>query len=117
LNNLFRYEHKLGFKDFAMADAPNWMVSRASIASQFPLETQSRGRELSALEQEFAQALEKIFDQNIHQMEQVAQALSATGTTAPTTGETQWDLKSLERELGAINASLDEAFEENGYGA
>ena len=100
-----------------MANTSNWMISRKDLAAQFPLDTQSRGRALTKREQGFAAALEKVFAQGIHDFADVAAALAAANVIAPISGATRWDVDTLGAELAAINASLDDAFEENGYGA
>lgn len=100
-----------------MTAKPNWMVSRAEQAAQRPLDTQSRGRPLSVAEQDFAVALEQVFAAGIHDMAQVATALAADQVTAPISGGTDWGGNKLAEELSALNASLDAAFEEHGYGA
>ncbi len=98
-------------------DRSNWMVPRAELAANLPLDRQSRGRELTAPEQDFAEALEAVFAQQVHDMAAVAQALERAGVRAPIAGGTHWDVGRLASELAAINASLDAAFKENGYGA
>ncbi|MFT7595423.1 MAG: hypothetical protein ACI8R4_002751 [Paracoccaceae bacterium] len=100
-----------------MTSKPNWMVSRADLAAQRPLDTQSRGRPLTEAERGFATALEQVFAQGIHDMSKVAEALAADQVPAPISGGTNWDGRKLAEELSALNASLDAAFEEHGYGA
>lgn len=117
MNITFKYEQSEYTKALIMANASNWMVSRKELAAQFPLDTQSRGRELTKPEQDFAVALESVFAQGVHDMKNVAGALTRAGVTAPGSGDTHWDIETLASELTAINASLDEAFKENGYGA
>lgn len=93
------------------------MVSRSEQSDRFPLDVQSRGRALTETEQAFADALEAIFADSIHDMEGVAEALSATSVVAPIAGGTSWTLDLLQSELSAVNESLDKAFDESGYGA
>ncbi len=100
-----------------MSNTHHWMMPRSAQIDKFPLDTQSRGRELTADEQAFADALEAIFKEGTHDMDAVAAALSAGNVKAPGDGSTSWTQNSLLAELEAINASLDAAHEENGYGA
>lgn len=95
----------------------DWMVSRSEQSDRFPLDVQSRGRALTETEQAFADALEAIFADNIHDMEAVAEALADRSIEAPVAGGTSWTLDLLQTELSAINKSLDDAFDESGYGA
>ncbi len=99
-----------------MLDPPNWMVSRTELKDRFPLDVQSRGRELTADEQALADALEAIFSKGIHDMEAVASELTAAAVPPPDSGA-EWTAESLAQRLAAINAEIDKAFEENGYGA
>ncbi|MEX0346564.1 MAG: recombinase-like helix-turn-helix domain-containing protein [Rhizobiaceae bacterium] len=100
-----------------MPDSHDWMTPRSARNEIYPLDIQSRGRELSPDEQAFADALEAIFKEGTHDMDAVAEALAAGGIKAPGSGKVDWSQDILLSELKAINASLDAAFEENGYGA
>ena len=100
-----------------MAEAFNWMESPAARAAARPLDVQSRGRKLTAKEQEFADALETIFKSGVHDMDEVAVKLAEAGVTSPLDGSNDWTLATLHKTLETINASLDEAHQENGYGA
>jgi hypothetical protein len=100
-----------------MAESFNWMESTAAKAAARPLDTQSRGRNLNNKEQEFADALEEIFKSGTHDMNEVALKLSDAGITSPLDGKTDWTNATLQKVLETINASLDEAHQENGYGA
>ena len=99
-----------------MSNPPNWMVSRAELKDQFPLDVQSRGRPLSEHEEALADAMEAAFSKGIHDMDAVADALNEAGLKAPA-GEASWSGKVLVRHLATINKELDAAFEEDGYGA
>ncbi|OLT60216.1 recombinase-like helix-turn-helix domain-containing protein [Moorena bouillonii] len=100
-----------------MSDANDWMTSRLDRRAQFPLDVQSRGRPLTGEEQALADALEAIFSEGVHDMDAVAEALTAKGLVAPGSGGTDWTRDSLLTELQSINRSLDDAHNENGYGA
>ncbi len=100
-----------------MTITSNWMVSRKDLADQFPLDTQSRGRDLTKAELVFAAALEEVFAKGIHEFSAVATALAKAGVEAPVSGGTDWDIAKLNAELEAINTSLDDAFKDHGYGA
>jgi hypothetical protein len=52
-----------------------------------------------------------------HDFDKVAQALTDQGVTAPKSGTTQWTRDLLAQELAMINAELDVAYAEHGYGA
>ena len=100
-----------------MAEAFNWMESPAAQAAARPLDVQSRGRKLNANEQEFADALETVFATGVHDMDEVALKLIETGVISPMDGGSDWTATTLHKVLETINASLDEAHQENGYGA
>ena len=95
----------------------NWMSSPAALAADRPLDVQSRGRELSDGEQRFAAALEEIFSQGCHNWAQVADSLNERQIASPGGGDIHWSVETLEAELTALNAQLDLAFAEHGYGA
>ena len=99
-----------------MSNPADWMVSRSELKDQYPLDVQSRGRALSAQEQGLADALEANFAKGIHDMDAVAEALNDAGLAAPP-GEAAWSGEILIRHIAAINAELDAAHEESGYGA
>ena len=101
----------------SMAEAFNWMESPAAQAAARPLDVQSRGRKLNTNEQEFADALEAVFKTGVHDMDQVAVKLIEAGVISPLDGASDWTATSLHEVLKSINASLDEAHQENGYGA
>lgn len=99
-----------------MSNLPDWMISRSQLLDKYPLDVQSRGRELTGDEQALADALEAIFSIGVHDMEAVAGELNAAGL-APPANEQEWTADILVVRLAAINAELDAAFEEDGYGA
>lgn len=97
-----------------MADF-NWMASQADRTGT--LDVQSRGRELTDAEQAMASALEEIFASGCHDMADVASRLTAMNIAMPSGAASEWSVETLAAELATINAQLDAAFEEHGYGA
>lgn len=93
------------------------LSQRARDTSRPALAHQSLGRPLSEPEQALAAALMEVMGTREHDFAAVAAALKAKGLAAPVSGRTDWDLALLESELKAINADLDAAYAENGYGA
>lgn len=77
---------------------------------------QSRGRPLTELEQGLATALERIFATGQHDFDEVAQALQRDGVPRPSGASGGWTTAVLEDELKSINASLDAAYAEHGFG-
>ncbi|MCP4997933.1 MAG: ATP-binding cassette domain-containing protein [Hyphomicrobiales bacterium] len=90
-----------------MSNPPNWMVSQSALKDQFPLDVQSRCRALTESEQAFADALEAIFSNGIHDMDAVAGELNSAGIERPD-GGAAWTAESLTSYLAAINKELDE---------
>lgn len=93
------------------------LSERARDTSRPALAHQSRGRALSEAEAALATALMEIFGAGVHDFAQVAAELSARKLAAPVSGRTDWSLALLTEELVAINADLDAAYAEHGYGA
>jgi hypothetical protein len=81
------------------------------------LKHQSLGRPLTAEERAFADALEAIFRTGTQDFEEVARALEREGVKRPSGVNGAWNAAVLEEELVRINASLDQAYAENGIGA
>lgn len=98
-------------------DTPIWMQPAVDRLADSPLDVQSRGRDLSAAETHFADTLETLFAEGCHDFGQLATRLNELGVEAPVSGSVNWTIETLGDELRAINAQLDAAFEENGYGA
>ncbi|WP_313136580.1 recombinase-like helix-turn-helix domain-containing protein [Paracoccus jeotgali] len=78
---------------------------------------QCRGRELEPAEAALTEALMQIYAAGTHDYADVAVALTKQGVTAPRSGRTDWSEALLAQELAEINASLDAAYAEHGYGA
>jgi len=89
----------------------------AIAASHADLANQSRGRPLTESEQALAVALERIFATGEHDFEGVARALQEQGVRRPSGATDSWTAATLEDELKTINASLDAAYAEHGFGA
>ena len=77
---------------------------------------QSLGRDLSPSEQTLADALMEIYAAGASGSDEVAAALSEKSVPSPRTGSTVWTAESIARELAVLNADLDMAYEENGFG-
>lgn len=71
---------------------------------------QSLARQLTPLELELAEALEKIFASGQHAITQVATELQKRGVSRPSGTAGQWSALVLEEELRRINESLDAAY-------
>ena len=78
---------------------------------------QSRGRPLSEAEAGLADAMMAIYADGTHDPAALAEALVERGIAAPRSGRTDWDVDLLADELAALNADLDAAYAENGFGA
>ena len=93
------------------------LSQRARDTSRPALAHQSLGRPLTEAEGAFAAALMAVMGTREHDFAKVAAQLAARGTVAPVSGRTDWDQNLLASELAALNADLDAAYLENGYGA
>lgn len=93
------------------------LSQRARDTGRADLALQCQGRPLTAAEDALATALMDIYRAGEHDFDKVAQALTDRGVTAPKSGAAQWTRDLLAQELSAINAELDAAYAENGYGA
>lgn len=77
---------------------------------------QCRGRDLSPAEEALADALMEIYTAGALGVEAVAAALAQKGVRSPSSGSTDWTAETLSQELAALNANLDRAYAENGFG-
>jgi hypothetical protein len=93
------------------------MAAARSELGRPELAHQSLGRALSPQEEALADALMEIYAGGASGPEAVAAALAQKGVICPSTGSTEWTADSLARELAALNADLDAAYQENGFGA
>lgn len=93
------------------------LSQRARDTSRPALAHQSRGRALTEAEAGFAAALMDIYRTGTQDFGAVAAELSRRAVAAPRSGSVDWSVSLLEAELSGINADLDAAYAEHGYGA
>lgn len=93
------------------------LSQRARDTSRPALAHQCRGRAIAPSEAALAAALMEIYGTGSHDYAAVAQALTTKGVVAPKSGRSDWNEALLGEELAAINADLDAAYAEHGYGA
>jgi hypothetical protein len=93
------------------------LSQRARDTSRPALAHQCRGREIAPAEAVLAEALMAIYGTGTRDYAAVAEALTGKGVVAPKSGRTDWTEALLAEELAAINADLDAAYAEHGYGA
>jgi hypothetical protein len=93
------------------------LSQRARDTSRPALAHQCQGRAIEAGEAGLAEALMEIYRSGTHDYAAVAAQLAAKGVVAPKSGRTDWTEALLAEELAAINAELDAAYAEHGYGA
>ncbi len=93
------------------------LSQRALDTSRPALAHQSLGRQITEAEAALAEALSEIYATGTHDFGDVAAALAEKRVTAPISGRTDWTEALLAEELAAINADLDAAYQEHGYGA
>jgi hypothetical protein len=93
------------------------LSQRARDTSRPALAHQCRGRALAPAEAALAETLMAIYGTGTHDHAAVAQALTTKGIAAPRSGRSDWTEALLAEELQAINAELDAAYAEHGYGA
>lgn len=98
-------------------DAFKAMMAAARAAGRPELAHQGRGRPLSKAEDAFAEALMAIYGEGIKEQTALAEALVSRSVIRPSSGKSDWTTDTLAAELKAINADLDAAYLENGFGA
>ena len=113
--NTGQHDTKRGVPD--MDAFKDRLSERARDTGRPALAHQSRGRDLTADEQALASALMEIYADGTHDFAKVAAALTERGVTKPISGGSEWTEESLGTELAAINADLEDAYQEHGYGA
>ena len=101
----------------ARPDAFKARMAEAQAAGRPELAHQSLGRTLSEVEERFADALMAVYAEGVSDGGQVAEALAAKGIARPSTGTADWTSEVLAAELLTLNADLDKAYEDNGFGA
>ncbi|MGY3670944.1 recombinase-like helix-turn-helix domain-containing protein (plasmid) [Marinovum sp. KMM 9989] len=93
------------------------LAQRAADTSRPALGHQCRGRALEPQETAFAKVLMEVYAEVGHDYNAVAEALAGRGFKAPISGRSDWTAALVHEELATINASLDAAYAEQGYGA
>jgi len=93
------------------------LSQRALDTSRPALAHQCQGRPLSDAEIALKDALMEVFAAGTHDFTRVAAELASRGVPAPVSGRTDWTEALLLQELSAINADLDAAYRDHGYGA
>lgn len=93
------------------------LSQRARDTSRPALAHQSRGRPMTEAEARFAAALMDVYRAGTQDFVAVAAELARRGVAAPLSGSVDWTVALLEAELAGINAGLDAAYAEHGYGA
>ncbi|WP_323035321.1 recombinase-like helix-turn-helix domain-containing protein [Pararhodobacter sp.] len=93
------------------------LSQRARDTTRPALAHQSLGRPLTDAENALAAAMMDIMGTGQHDFAKIAAELAARGVVAPISGRTDWDVDLFASELSAINADLDAAYAEHGYGA
>lgn len=81
------------------------------------LARQCQGRPLTDEETDFAEALMAIYAEGISDQAFVAAALQTREIPMPSSSKTDWSKETLATELQRLNADLDQAYLENGFGA
>ena len=80
------------------------------------LDRQALKRPLTDVENRLAAYLEQVFKGGVHDFNQVVALLQQSAVQIPSGAPGPWSLELLERELRAINASLDKAYASGGAG-
>lgn len=98
-------------------DAFKEMMAAARAAGRPELAHQGRGRPLTEAEDAFAETLMAIYAEGIKGEAALAKALTTRKVIRPSSGKPDWTAETLAAELKALNADLDAAYLENGFGA
>ena len=98
-------------------DAFKAMMAAARAAGRPELANQGRGRPLTPAEDALADALMALYGKGVTGPDALASALADRGLARPSSGVADWTAATLTAELQAINADLDAAYQENGFGA
>ena len=102
----------------AQSDAFKDRLAEAQAATGRPeLAHQSVGRPTSEAETALATAMMEIYGEGANTLAEVAEKLTERGVKAPASGSTSWDAARLEAELKVANASFDESYQTDGFGA
>lgn len=89
------------------------MTSQSPADPNAGLARQSLKRPITEAEQKLAACLEQIFRSGVKDFAQVSSLLQQNGIAPPSGSTETWSPALLERELHAINASLDRAYNGN----
>jgi hypothetical protein len=92
------------------------MAAARSEAGRPELAHQSLGRTMTEAESALAAALMEIYADGVSGAADVAAALSKRAVLSPVSGHADWTADSLARDLAALNADFDAAYQENGFG-
>ena len=103
--------------DATKPDAFKARMAEARASGRPELANQCRGRPLSETEDRLADALMAIYAEGATGEEALAAALAAKGVLRPSSQEADWTAANLAAELESLNADLDAAYEDNGFGA
>lgn len=101
----------------AKPDAFKARMAEARREGRPELANQSRGRQLSHPEQQFADALMAVYAEGASGEAAIAAALAGRGVCRPSSGKADWTAQNLADELQALNADLDAAYALDGFGA
>ena len=103
--------------DDTKPDAFKARMAEARASGRPELANQCRGRALSEAEERFADALMAVYSEGAMGEAAVAAALAAKGVLRPSSDKADWTADTLAAELKSLNAGLDAAYQENGFGA
>ncbi|MEM5476258.1 recombinase-like helix-turn-helix domain-containing protein [Pacificibacter sp. AS14] len=95
----------------------NQILQGAQDTSGPDLGRQSCGRAFTDTEMALADAMMAIYGTGVSDPAGLAAELTKKGINAPMSGRSDWTADLLADELAAINADLDAAYQESGYGA
>ena len=98
-------------------DAFKARMAEAQASGRPELAHQSLGRALSEAEDRLADALMAVYAEGAEGEDAVATALVDKGVLRPSSQKADWTAENLAAELQALNADLDTAYQENGFGA
>ncbi len=103
--------------DATKPDAFQALMAEERASGRPELAHQCQGRALSDAEDRLADALMAAYGEGASEETSLAEALVAKGVVRPSIGKTDWSADTLAAELQALNADLDAAYHENGFGA
>lgn len=103
--------------DDTKPDAFKARMAGARASGRPELANQCRGRALTEAEERLADALMEAYADGANVEEAVAAALAAKGVLRPSSEKPDWTADNLAAELKSLNADLDAAYQENGFGA